>query len=59
MHTEIISEVVPGVFKIVVPLPIPEVGSMNSYVILDGSRNLMVDPGMAHSGCYEIMEQAI
>ena len=32
---------------------------MNSYVIMDGSRNLIVDPGMAHSACYDIMEKAI
>jgi glyoxylase-like metal-dependent hydrolase (beta-lactamase superfamily II) len=59
MRGERISEVVPGIFRIVIQLPIPEVGSMNSYVIVDGSRNLIVDPGMAHSGCYEIMEKAI
>ncbi len=54
-----ISEVFPGIFRIVVPLPIPEVGSMNSYVIVDGDRNLIVDPGMAHPACYETMENAI
>jgi glyoxylase-like metal-dependent hydrolase (beta-lactamase superfamily II) len=59
MCAERISEVAPGIFKIAVQIPIPEVGSMNSYVIVDGSRNLIVDPGMAHPACYEIMENAI
>jgi glyoxylase-like metal-dependent hydrolase (beta-lactamase superfamily II) len=56
---KIISEVSPGMFRIVVPLPIPEVGSMNSYIIVDSDRNFIIDPGMAHPGCYEIMEKAI
>ena len=54
-----ISEVASGIFRIIVPLPIPEVGSMNSYVIVGGDRNLIVDPGMAHPECYEQMEQSI
>jgi glyoxylase-like metal-dependent hydrolase (beta-lactamase superfamily II) len=58
-QAERISEVAPGIFRIVVHLPIPEVGSMNSYVIIDRDRNLIVDPGMAHPACYELMEKAI
>jgi glyoxylase-like metal-dependent hydrolase (beta-lactamase superfamily II) len=58
-QTEVISEVAPGIFRIVVQLPIPEVGSVNSYIIVDSNRNLIVDPGMAHPVCYEIMEKAI
>jgi glyoxylase-like metal-dependent hydrolase (beta-lactamase superfamily II) len=58
-QAERISEVAPGILRIVVQIPIPEVGSMNSYVIVDGERNLIVDPGMAHPTCYEIMEKAI
>ncbi len=58
-HAENISEVFPGIFRIVVQLPIPEVGSVNAYIVDDGSRNLIIDPGMAHPACYEIMEKAI
>ena len=32
---------------------------MNSYVIVDGDRNLIVDPGMAHPACYKLMAQVI
>ncbi len=58
-QTELINEVAPGIFRIIIQLPIPEVGFMNSYVIVDGDRNLIVDPGMAYPACYEIMEKAI
>jgi glyoxylase-like metal-dependent hydrolase (beta-lactamase superfamily II) len=54
-----VSEIVPAIFRIVVPLPIPDVGSMNAYVIVDADRNLIIDPGMAHpTGC-EVIENAI
>ena len=56
---ERIREVVPGIFRIVVPLPIPDVGSMNSYVIVNSDRNLIIDPGMAHSASCEVVEKAI
>jgi glyoxylase-like metal-dependent hydrolase (beta-lactamase superfamily II) len=56
---EKISEVAPGIFRVVLPLPIPDVGSMNSYVIVNGDRNLIVDPGMEHAACYGSMEKAI
>lgn len=57
--SERIREVAPNIFRIVLPLPIPDVGSMNSYVIMDEDRNLIIDPGMAHAVCCEIMEKAI
>jgi glyoxylase-like metal-dependent hydrolase (beta-lactamase superfamily II) len=58
-QAEWISEVAPGIFRIVIQLPISEVGSMNSYLIVDRDRNLIVDPGMARPSCYKIMEKAI
>jgi glyoxylase-like metal-dependent hydrolase (beta-lactamase superfamily II) len=58
-HFERISEVAPGIFRIVIQIPISEVGSMNSYVICDGDRSLIIDPGMAHPECYEQMEKSI
>jgi glyoxylase-like metal-dependent hydrolase (beta-lactamase superfamily II) len=56
---ERISEIAPGILRIVIPLPIPDVGSMNSYVVVDEDRNLMVDPGMAHPASSEAIEKAI
>lgn len=59
MGVDRINEVAPDIFRIVVPLPFADVRFMNSYVIMDGQRNLIVDPGMAHSACYARIEQAI
>jgi len=58
-QAELISEVAPGFFRIVVQIPISEVGHVNSYVIVGADRNLIVDPGMAYPDCYEVMEKAI
>jgi glyoxylase-like metal-dependent hydrolase (beta-lactamase superfamily II) len=59
IQDEIISEVASGIFRILIQLPVPEVGSMNSYIIVDRDRNLIVDPGMAHPACYKILEKTI
>lgn len=56
---EAITEVAPGIFRIIIPVPIPEVGSMNSYAVVEGERTLIIDPGMSHPGCYEAMANAI
>jgi glyoxylase-like metal-dependent hydrolase (beta-lactamase superfamily II) len=53
-----IEKVSDSIYRIVVPLPIP-VGSMNSYIVAERDRNLIVDPGMAHSQCMEVMQAAI
>jgi glyoxylase-like metal-dependent hydrolase (beta-lactamase superfamily II) len=58
-RAERISEVAPGLFRIVVPIPIPGIETMNAYVIVDGDRNLIVDPGMAYPAGCEIMEKSI
>jgi glyoxylase-like metal-dependent hydrolase (beta-lactamase superfamily II) len=57
--TERICEIAPGLFRIVIPLPIPEVASLNSYVIVGEGRHLMVDPGMDHPDSCKAMEKAI
>lgn len=54
-----ITEVARGIFRIVVPVPIPEVGFMNSYAVVGGERTLIVDPGMSHPECCEAMANAM
>jgi glyoxylase-like metal-dependent hydrolase (beta-lactamase superfamily II) len=54
-----VENVAENIFRIVVPLPIPTVGSMNSYVITDEARNLIVDPGMDHPLCFDAMREAV
>jgi glyoxylase-like metal-dependent hydrolase (beta-lactamase superfamily II) len=56
---EKIAEVAPNIFRVIVRLPIPDVKSMNAYVIVDAGRNLMVDSGMAHPVSCEDMESAV
>jgi glyoxylase-like metal-dependent hydrolase (beta-lactamase superfamily II) len=46
-----IHQVVEGIYRVEIPLPIPVVRSMNCYVITDSDRSLVVDPGMAHEMC--------
>jgi hypothetical protein len=58
-NAENITEVAPKIFRVVVPLPIPDVKSMNSYVIFDAGRNLIADPGMAYPAGIKEMERAI
>ncbi len=47
-----IDEVANGIYRLEIPLPIPVVGSMNCYVIMDTERSLVIDPGMAHEMCH-------
>jgi glyoxylase-like metal-dependent hydrolase (beta-lactamase superfamily II) len=54
-----IEELAPNIFRIVVPLPIPVISSMNAYVITDPARHLIVDPGMAHTLCFDAMQMAV
>jgi len=56
---ERICEVVPDIFRIVIPLPIPDVEFVNAYVITADDRNLIIDPGMKHPACREAMEKAM
>jgi glyoxylase-like metal-dependent hydrolase (beta-lactamase superfamily II) len=55
----VIQEIAANIYRIEVPLPIPVVGSMNSYIITDPDRNLIVDPGMARTLCYGAMRAAL
>jgi glyoxylase-like metal-dependent hydrolase (beta-lactamase superfamily II) len=50
-----IEEVALNLYRIEVPLPLPVVDSVNSYVIRDSDRNMIIDPGMAHHLCYDAM----
>ncbi|MDD5722269.1 MAG: MBL fold metallo-hydrolase [Syntrophales bacterium] len=54
-----IEEVATNIYRVVVPLPMFAVGSMNSYIIKDPDISLIVDPGMAHSLCLEAMQAAM
>lgn len=59
VEDEIVREVAPRIFRVPARLPIPEVGYVNSYVIVGENRSLIVDPGMAHPACSGTLEKAI
>jgi len=55
----VIEKILPGLFRIIIPLPIPVVHSVNAYIILDPYRNLIIDPGMNHVLCYDALQTAL
>jgi glyoxylase-like metal-dependent hydrolase (beta-lactamase superfamily II) len=59
MEPAMIEEVSENIYRIVLPLPPTVVGSMNSYIFIDPARNLIVDPGQAHSLSFEAMRVAL
>lgn len=50
-----ISETLPGIFKIEVPLPNNPLKALNSFVIKSKNRNLIIDTGMNRDECREAM----
>ena len=54
-----IDQVVPGIFKIEIPLPNNPLKATNAYYIKGNDRNLLIDTGFNRSECKLAMEQAI
>ena len=50
-----IDEVVPGLFRMEIPLPKNPLKYVNSYVIKDPDWNLVIDTGLNQDECYEAM----
>ena len=46
-----IEEVLPGIFRTEIPLPKNPLKALNSYVIKDGDRSLIIDTGMNREEC--------
>lgn len=53
-----VEAILPGLYKVLIPLPHNPLKSINSYVFT-GSRNLIVDTGMNRSECIDAMEIAL
>ena len=45
-----IEEVLPNLYKMEIPLPRNPLKAVNSYVIKNNERNLMIDTGMGRLG---------
>ncbi len=54
-----IEEVTANIYRIIVPLPIPLLDSINSYVVTGPDRNLIIDTGMAHNQCMDVMQAGL
>jgi len=50
-----IEQIAEGLYKIEIPLPDMALQSINSYVIKDGNRNLIIDTGMDVKECKQTM----
>ena len=53
------EEVLPGIFKIELPLPRNPLRSINSYVIVGEKRNLVIDTGMNRPECMEVLDREL
>lgn len=50
------EEVLPNVYRIVVPLPRNPLKEINSYVLTSSERNLIIDTGMNRPECFEVFQ---
>lgn len=53
------EEILPGLYRIVVPLPNSPLKDLNSYVIKGKDRNLIIDTGFNRTVCHEAMKQGL
>jgi len=54
-----IDEVMKNLYRIVVPLPNSPLKDLNSYVIKDTNRNLIIDTGFNRSVCFDAMQKGL
>jgi len=53
------EQVLPGLYRIIVPLPKNPLKEINSYVLVSDDRNLIIDTGMNRPECREALESAL
>ncbi|MBU3949504.1 MAG: MBL fold metallo-hydrolase [Proteobacteria bacterium] len=54
-----IEEILPNLFRIKIPLPKNPLGALNSYIIKDSRRNMIIDTGFAQDECKEAMRTGL
>jgi glyoxylase-like metal-dependent hydrolase (beta-lactamase superfamily II) len=54
-----IEKVLPGLHRVVVPLPGNPLKEINSYVLTSGDRNPIIDTGMKRPECQEVLEAGL
>jgi glyoxylase-like metal-dependent hydrolase (beta-lactamase superfamily II) len=53
------EEILPGLHRVVVPLPGNPLKEINSYVLTSSDRNLIIDTGMKRPECREVLETSL
>ena len=53
------EEIMPRLYRIIIPLPNSPLKDLNSYVIKADDRNLIIDTGFNRSVCFEAMEKGL
>ena len=53
------DEIMPGLYRIIIPLPNSPLKDLNSYVIKSEDRNLIIDTGFNRSVCFEAMQKGL
>ncbi|HUN55279.1 MAG TPA: MBL fold metallo-hydrolase [Smithella sp.] len=53
------DEIMPRLYKIIIPLPNSPLKDLNSYVIKSDNRNLIIDTGFNRGVCFEAMQEGL
>ncbi len=53
------EEILPGLYRIEVPLPDSPLKTLNSYIITGPDRNLIIDTGFNRDECHEVMLEGL
>ena len=55
----VFEEIMPRLYRIIIPLPNSPLKELNSYVIKADDRNLIIDTGFNRSVCFEAMQEGL
>lgn len=53
------EQILPDLYRIIIPLPNSPLKDLNSYVIKSADRNLIIDTGFNRNVCYEAMQEGL
>ncbi len=53
------TEIIPGIYQLKVPIPNNPLGNTNSYLLKDDNGYLIIDPGMNHDESFEVLKKEL
>ena len=53
------EEILPNLFRIKIPLPESPLKYLNSYVVRNSQKNLIIDTGLNRKECLEAMQNGL